>query len=82
MEIIQELEKHKRGIYCGAIGYISFNGNMDTNIAIRTMTVSDDRLCFWAGGGIVADSDVEQEFQETRDKAAALCQLLNIQDIP
>ncbi len=82
MGIIQELEKHKRGIYCGAIGYISFNGNMDTNIAIRTMTVSDDRLCFWAGGGIVADSDVEQEFQETRDKAAALCQLLNIQDIP
>jgi len=82
MEIIQELEKHKRGIYCGAIGYISFNGNMDTNIAIRTMTVADDQLCFWAGGGIVADSEVQQEFQETRDKAAAFCQLLNIPDIP
>jgi len=82
MEIIQELEKHKRGIYCGAIGYISFNGNMDSNIAIRTMAVADDQLCFWAGGGIVADSEVEQEFQETRDKAAAICRLLNIQDIP
>lgn len=82
MEIIQELEKHKRGIYCGAIGYISFNGNMDTNIAIRTMAVADDQLCFWAGGGIVADSEVEQEFQETRDKAAAFCRLLNVQDIP
>ncbi|NNJ90200.1 MAG: aminodeoxychorismate synthase component I [Gammaproteobacteria bacterium] len=82
MEIIQELEKHQRDIYCGAIGYISFNGNMDTNIAIRTMTVADKQLCFWAGGGIVADSEVENEFQETRDKAAAFCQLLNIQDIP
>jgi para-aminobenzoate synthetase component 1 len=82
MEIIQELEKHQRGIYCGAIGYISFNGNMDTNIAIRTMTVADEQLCFWAGGAIVADSEVENEFQETRDKAAAFCQLLNIQDIP
>jgi len=82
MEIIQELEKHKRGIYCGAIGYISFNGNMDTNIAIRTMNVADNQLCFWAGGGIVADSEVKNEFQETRDKAAAFCQLLNIGDIP
>jgi para-aminobenzoate synthetase component 1 len=82
MEIIQELEKHKRGIYCGAIGYISFNGNMDTNIAIRTMAVDEENLTFWAGGGIVADSDVNDEFQETRDKARAFAELLNIDVIP
>jgi len=64
MEIIAELEKHRRGLYCGAIGYISFNGNMDTNIAIRTMTVANGGLSFWAGGAIVADSDAQQEFQE------------------
>lgn len=76
MQIIAELEKHRRGIYCGAIGYFSYNGNLDTNIAIRTMTVADNKLSFWAGGGIVADSDCKQEFQETRDKAKAFLMLL------
>jgi len=76
MEIIRELETHRRGIYCGAIGYISFNGNLDTNIAIRTMTVSGGKLAFWAGGGIVADSNASDEFKETQDKARAFLQLL------
>ncbi len=81
MEIIRELEKHQRGVYCGAIGYISFNGNMDTNIAIRTMTVSQERLAFWAGGGIVSDSDVDAEFQETQDKARAFFKLLSVNEV-
>jgi len=78
MEIIEELEPARRGVYCGAIGYISFDGNMDTNIAIRTLVYSpqDRRLRFWAGGGIVADSDVRQEYQEALDKAKAMMQSL------
>lgn len=76
MEIIEELEPHRRGIYCGAIGYIGFNGNMDTNIAIRTLVQSDETIRFWAGGGIVNDSVVEEEYQESFDKAAAMFQVL------
>lgn len=76
MEIIEELEPHRRGIYCGSIGYIGFNGNMDTNIAIRTLVQSDDTIRFWAGGGIVNDSVVEEEYQESFDKAAAMFQVL------
>ncbi|MFN3919582.1 MAG: aminodeoxychorismate synthase component I [Methylohalobius sp.] len=79
MEIIEELEPTRRGVYCGAIGYIGFDGNMDTNIAIRTLVYSPiDRLIrFWAGGGIVADSDVRREYQEGLDKAAALIQVMS-----
>jgi para-aminobenzoate synthetase component I len=76
MEIIEELEPHRRGVYCGAIGYIGFNGNMDTNIAIRTLVHSNNTIRFWAGGGIVNDSVVEEEYQECFDKAAALLDLL------
>lgn len=76
MEIIEELEPHRRGIYCGSIGYIGFDGNMDTNITIRTMVFSDNRLRFWAGGGIVADSDADEEYQEVHDKAAAMINLV------
>ncbi len=76
MEIIEELEPHRRGIYCGALGYIGFNGNMDTNIAIRTLVHSDHRIRFWAGGGIVNDSVMESEYQESFDKAAALFKVL------
>lgn len=76
MEIIEELEPNRRGIYCGAIGYISFDGNMDTNIAIRTLVHSEDTIRFWAGGGIVNDSVMEDEYQESYDKAAALLDLL------
>ncbi len=72
MEIIEELEPHRRGVYCGSVGYIGFDGNMDTNITIRTLVYSDNKLRFYAGGGIVADSDVDAEFQEIHDKAAAL----------
>ncbi|WP_460035096.1 aminodeoxychorismate synthase component I [Methylothermus subterraneus] len=79
MEIIEELEPTRRGVYCGAIGYIGFDGNMDTNIAIRTLVYSpkDRRIRFWAGGGIVADSDLKAEYQEVLDKAAALVRVLS-----
>jgi len=76
MEIIEELEPNRRGVYCGAIGYIGFNGNMDTNIAIRTLVHSDNTIRFWAGGGIVNDSVAEEEYQESFDKAAAMLDLL------
>jgi para-aminobenzoate synthetase component 1 len=76
MEIIEELEPNRRGVYCGSIGYIGFDGNMDTNITIRTLVFSDHRLRFWAGGGIVADSQEEAEYQEVHDKAAAMLRLI------
>lgn len=72
MEIIDELEPVGRGIYCGAIGYIGFNGNMDTNIAIRTMVNDENGIRFWAGGGIVADSKCDAEYDECLAKASAL----------
>lgn len=72
MEIIDELEPTRRGIYGGAIGYIDFSGNLDTCIAIRTMVVKDGRAHIQAGGGIVADSQPEAEYQETVNKAMAL----------
>lgn len=71
MQIIDELEPHRRGLYCGAIGYIGFDGDMDTNIAIRTAIVCKKVLSFYAGGGIVADSDVSKEYAETLDKASS-----------
>lgn len=77
MEIIEELEPHRRGIYCGSIGYISADGGMDTSIAIRTMVHSEGTTRFWAGGGIVSDSDPEAEYQESLDKAAALLALVD-----
>ena len=76
MQIIEELEPHRRGVYCGAIGYLGYDGNMDTNIAIRTLVYSGGAIRFWAGGGIVADSQLEDEYQETFDKAAAMLRLL------
>jgi len=76
MEIIEELEPNRRGVYCGAIGYIGFDGNMDTNIAIRTLVHSKNTIRFWAGGGIVNDSVMEEEYQESFDKAAAMLALL------
>ena len=72
MEIIQELEPVKRGIYSGAIGYISWSGNMDTAIAIRTAIVSDKQLTIQAGAGVVADSVPELEWKETLNKARAV----------
>jgi len=77
MEIIEELEPHRRGIYCGAIGYISNGGNMDTNIAIRTLLHKNQHMYFYAGGGIVYDSEMRAEYKETFDKAAAMMHVLN-----
>ncbi len=71
MQIIDELEPHRRGLYCGAIGYIGFDGDMDTNIAIRTAIVCKNILSFYTGGGIVADSDGSKEYAETLDKASS-----------
>ena len=72
MEIIDELEPTRRGIYGGAVGYLDFSGNLDTCIAIRTMVAKDGVAYIQAGGGIVADSQPDEEFQETINKAMAL----------
>jgi para-aminobenzoate synthetase component 1 len=76
MEIIEELEPNRRGLYCGAIGYIGFDGNMDTNIAIRTAIYSHGEIRFYAGGGVVADSELAKEYRETWDKASSMIELL------
>ncbi len=78
MEIIEELEPVKRSIYCGSIGYLSSNGRMDTNIAIRTVIANDSKLHCWAGGGIVNDSDGEQEYRESLDKISLIINTLEI----
>ncbi len=76
MHIIEQLEPNRRGIYCGAIGYVGFDGNMDSNIVIRTLVYSDGEIRGWAGGGIVADSRCDAEYQETLDKASAMLKVL------
>ena len=76
MEIIAQVEPSRRGVYCGSIGYWSVTGTLDTNIAIRTAVARDGRIYFSAGGGIVADSDPEQEYRETLDKARATIDVL------
>lgn len=76
MEIIAELEQSRRGVYCGSLGWISDAGDMNTNIAIRTAVLHDDRMVFWAGGGIVADSRWEAEYQECLTKAAPFFDLI------
>src|SRR2546426_7946062 len=72
MQIIAELEPTARGAYCGAIGYVSVTGALDTSIVIRTYLVLGRDVYFQVGGGIVADSDPEQEYRETLDKARGL----------
>jgi anthranilate synthase component I len=72
MEIIDELEPSKRGIYAGAVGYLGFSGDMDVAIAIRTGVIKDGRLMVQAGAGIVADSVPQSEWTETQNKARAL----------
>jgi anthranilate synthase component 1 len=72
MEIIDELEPSKRGIYAGAVGYLGFNGDMDLAIAIRTAVVKDGTLFVQAGAGIVADSVPDNEWTETQNKALAI----------
>lgn len=69
MEIIEELEPTRRGIYGGAVGYVSYSGNMDVAIAIRTLVTMDDKIFVQSGGGVVHDSDPDGEFEETLNKA-------------
>ncbi|GAA0784953.1 aminodeoxychorismate synthase component I [Marinobacterium sediminicola] len=76
MEIIDELEPQRRSIYCGSIGYISCCGRMDTSITIRTLLCQNDSIYCWAGGGIVADSNIEEEYQETFNKVNNLINCL------
>ena len=78
MEIIDEIEPVKRGVYGGAIGYISWNGNMDTAIAIRTAIIKDGKLYVQAGAGIVADSHPELEWKETINKARAIFRAVDL----
>ena len=72
MEIIDELEKHKRGVYAGCVGYFSADGEMDTCIVLRTAIVKDGKMYVQAGAGVVADSVPENEHQECVNKAKAL----------
>lgn len=76
MEIVEELEPDRRSIYTGCLGYLSFSGNMDLNILIRTILKKEDQLYFGAGGGIVADSKPEDEYQETLVKARAMTEAI------
>lgn len=78
MEIIDELEQQRRGIYGGAVGYFSYTGNMDMAIAIRTLVVQDGRIFLQAGAGIVADSDPRSEYQETVNKARGVMQAIRM----
>jgi anthranilate synthase component I len=78
MEIIAELEKHRRGVYAGAVGYLDFAGNLDFCITIRTVVIEENRAFIQAGAGIVADSNPAAEYEETRDKARAVIQALEL----
>ncbi|MFC4656368.1 aminodeoxychorismate synthase component I [Rheinheimera marina] len=79
MQIIAELEPHPRSVYCGAIGYINQHGDMDTNIAIRTLVLAGGEALCWAGGGLVADSEAASEYQETFDKVQRILPVLSEQ---
>ncbi|GAB6072062.1 anthranilate synthase component I [Venenivibrio stagnispumantis] len=78
MQIIEELEPEKRGVYSGAVGYISFDGNLDTAIAIRTAVLRDEEIFVQAGAGVVADSIPEKEYEETINKAKAMIKAVEI----
>ena len=75
MEIIEELEPQRRNIYCGSIGYLGIDGDMDTSICIRTLLLENSHLYCWAGGGIVLDSTALDEYQESLDK---VCKILPV----
>ena len=78
MEIIDDIEPHRRGPYGGAVGYIDYRGNMDTCIALRTMVISEGNVHVQAGCGVVADSDPTAEYQETMNKARALVSAIEL----
>lgn len=72
MEIIEELEPDRRGLYCGSIGYVGYDGSLESNIAIRTIVVKDGVARYGAGGGLVIDSELGAEYQEILDKASMM----------
>jgi anthranilate synthase component 1 len=76
MEIIDELERVRRGVYAGAVGYFSYTGNTDTAIALRTLLAKGNRVYIQAGGGVVADSDPAAEYEESCNKARAMFRAL------
>jgi len=76
-EIIDELEEHSRDLYCGSVCYFSFDGSMDSNVAIRSMVHKDQKLHFYSGGGLTAGSNVEDEYQEIEDKVENIKQTIN-----
>jgi anthranilate synthase component 1 len=78
MQIIDEIEPHRRGPYAGAVGYLDFGGNMDTCIALRTMVITGQTVYLQAGAGIVADSVPELEREETLNKARGLLRALEM----
>ncbi|MFP4157546.1 MAG: aminodeoxychorismate synthase component I [Opitutales bacterium] len=78
MEIIEELEPTRRGVYCGSVGYIGFDGDAEFNIAIRSLHLKDGWLDYQVGSGIVWDSDPQREYQETLDKARAIRETLDV----
>lgn len=80
MEIIEELEPHRRSVYCGSIAYIGFDRNMDSNIIIRTSLYHRGKMHYWAGGGIIMDSKLDAEYQECLDKAAVFFSLFDTKD--
>ena len=78
MQIIDELEPHRRGPYAGAVGYVDFTGNMDTCIALRTIVIQGDKAYVQAGAGIVADSVPDNEWKETLNKARGLLKAIEL----
>jgi len=76
MNIIDQLEPHRRSYYCGSIGYIDIRGNMDSSISIRTLVRKDQHIYCWAGGGLVSESNQQDEYQETFDKVSRILPLL------
>ena len=79
MQIINELERGERSIYTGSCGYLSFSGNMDMSILIRTILKKENKIYFGVGGGIVADSDPQEEYKETLVKARGIMRALEAQ---
>jgi anthranilate synthase component 1 len=81
MEIIDELERHRRGPYAGAVGYVDYHGNMDTCIALRTIVFCDGTAFVQAGAGIVADSVPSSEYQETLNKARGILKAIELTEL-
>lgn len=78
MEVIESLEPHRRNVYCGSVGYLGINGDMDTSICIRTLLCEPPHIYCWAGGGIVLDSEPSSEYQESLDKVAKILPALPV----